>query len=182
MALSVSDHRLANAAVTAPLQAGFTYIGLIALVAVIAVASAATVTVGALAQRRQVEEEMLFVGSEYIRAFMLYDSNTPDGNGDFAPKKLEDLLKDPRLPGTMRYLRKLYPDPITGKADWELIPAPGGGIMGVKSASCQPTIKRSFTEQEWLFLNDKKRYCDWVFAWVIACGANCSLATRPEGD
>lgn len=170
----------ADGVVQGRLQAGFTYIGLISLVALIAIASAATVTVGALAQRRQVEEEMLFVGSEYIRAFMLYDSNTPDGNGNFAPKKLEDLLKDPRQPGTMRYLRKLYPDPVTGKPDWELIPAPGGGIMGVKSASCDPTIKRSFTEQEWLYLNNKKRYCDWIFAWVIACGANCSLVTKAE--
>ncbi len=161
---------------------GFTYVGLMVLVAVIGVASAATVQVGELARRRAAEEQLLFIGKQYIRAFLDYELNTPEGSGSRAPSRLADLLHDPRHPGIKRHLRQLYPDPITGKLDWELVQAPGGGIMGIKSRSCAPTIKQRFTEGDWMYLDGQKRYCDWTFAYVIACGANCRDTERPELD
>ena len=164
---------------TAP---GFTYVGLMVLVAVIGVASAATVSVGDLARRRAAEAELLFVGKQYINAFLAYELNTPEGHASRAPSRLEDLLHDPRHPGTKRYLRQLYPDPITGKADWQLVRAPGGGVMGIKSASCRATIKRSFPEGDWLYLDGQKRYCDWTFAYVMACGGGCKDTVKPEDD
>ncbi len=163
-------------------QIGFTYIGLLALIAMIAVASAATVTVAELVRRRAAEDELLYVGGQYIKAFMEYDVHTPNQYPQRAPLKLEDLLKDPRQLGTQRYLRQVYPDPMTGKPDWQLIAAPGGGIMGVKSASCARTIKRSFLNPDWAYLDGKPRYCDWVFAYVIACGANCRYNEKPQED
>jgi len=154
-------------------QAGFTYIGLMLLIAMIGVASAATVTVADLARRRAAEAELLHVGRQYMKAFLDYEIATPPGHGNRAPGRLEDLLRDPRRPGVRRHLRQLYPDPVTGKADWELIPAPGGGIMGVKSASCAATIRRSFPEGDWMIFNGARRYCDWQFSYVMACGADC---------
>lgn len=162
--------------------AGFTYVGVMVLVALVALAATAAVQVGDLARRRAAEEELLFVGKQYIKAFLEYELYTPEGNGNRAPARLEDLLRDPRQPGVRRYLRQLYPDPITGKMDWELIRAPGGGVMGVKSASCAATIKRSFPDGDLAYLDGLKRYCDWTFAYVMACGAQCRDTERPEHD
>jgi len=39
------------------------------------------------------------------------------------PKRLRDLLQDPRYPDTRRYLRRIYRDPMTGEAEWETIAA-----------------------------------------------------------
>ena len=158
--------------------AGFTYVGLMVLVAIIGVAAAATVSVADLARRRANEEQLLFVGKQYIKAFLEYELYTPEGHASRAPAKLEDLLRDPRRPGVQRYLRQLYADPVTGKNDWELVRAPGGGVMGVKSASCAPTIKRSFPDGDFKYLDGEKRYCDWTFTYVMACGANCTNAER----
>jgi type II secretory pathway pseudopilin PulG len=162
--------------------AGFTYLGVMVFITIISIAATAVVQVGELARRRAAEAELLHVGRQYIKAFLEYELYTPEGNGNRAPARLEDLLRDPRQPGVRRYLRELYPDPITGKADWQLIRAPGGGIMGVRSASCAPTIKRSFPHGDFMFLDGQTRYCDWTFAYVIACGANCREGERPEAE
>lgn len=159
-------------------RAGFTYIGLMLLIAVMGVAASATVTVADLARRRAAETELLRVGQQYMKAFLEYEIRTPPGHGNRAPGRLEDLLRDPRQPGVRRYLRELYPDPVTGKPDWQLVPAPGGGIMGVKSASCAPTIRRSFPDGDWMVFNGTTRYCDWNFTYVMACGADCVQAAR----
>ncbi|TFW36181.1 type II secretion system protein [Massilia horti] len=163
-------------------QPGFTYVALMILVATIGIAAMAAVQVQELARRRAAEAELLYVGKQYIKAFLEYELYTPEGNGNRAPARLEDLLKDPRQSGVRRYLRQLYADPVTGKPDWQLIRAPGGGIMGVRSASCATTIKHSFPDGDFVFLDGRKRYCDWIFAYVMACGANCSDAERPEKD
>src|SRR5262249_18397110 len=82
------------------------------------------------------------------------------------PAALEDLLADKRFPGTERHLRRIYADPFTGKADWVLMQAPGGGIMGVHSKSTAAPVRngplvsndRPFqgakTYQEWQFFYD----------------------------
>lgn len=163
-------------------QSGFTYIGLMLLIATVGVAAAATVSVADLARRRAAEAELLYVGQQYLKAFLDYETSTPQGHGNRAPGRLEDLLRDPRRPEVKRHLRQLYPDPITGKLDWQLVPAPGGGIMGIKSASCAPTIRRSFPDGDWMYLDGAKRYCDWNFTFAIACGANCKDTERPEND
>lgn len=161
---------------------GFTYVGLMVLVAVIGIASTAVVQVGELARRRAAEAELLFIGKQYVKAFLEYELFTPEGNGSRAPGRLEDLLRDPRQPGVRRYLREVYADPITGKADWQLVRAPGGGIMGVRSASCAETIKRSFPDGDFMYLNGQKRYCDWTFAYVMACGAHCRTSEGPAKE
>ena len=51
------------------------------------------------------------------------------------PQSLEQLLVDKRYPMPVRHLRRLYVDPMTGAADWAVVEAPGGGVMGVYSRS-----------------------------------------------
>lgn len=55
-------------------------------------------------------------------------------NKNIYPKNLNDLLRDPRYLVTRRYIRKIYPDPVTNK-DFLLIFSAEGGICGVKSES-----------------------------------------------
>lgn len=147
---------------------GFTYLGLLILIAIISIAATATVQVGALAQRRAAEEELLFVGMTYRQALTSYANATPAGLPRH-PKALEDLLKDPRYPNTRRHLRRLYPDPITGKAEWGLLLAiDGRGITGIYSLSAATPIKIGGFEQELVHFSGKTSYQDWKFSILPA--------------
>jgi hypothetical protein len=70
---------------------------------------------------------------------------------------------DPRFPQVRRHLRRLYADPITGTADWKLIMAPDGGIMGVASRSKRVPIKQKGFEPIDSSFEDAKCYCNWQF-------------------
>jgi type II secretory pathway pseudopilin PulG len=117
------------------------------------------------AQRAR-EEELLFVGDQYRRAIKSYYSSVPAGKSRTLPRSLDDLLEDKRFPMPVRHLRRLYPDPMTGKADWVLVPG-AGGILGVHSSSTlSPFKKREFPIQYRDF-QDKETYADWVFVAVV---------------
>jgi type II secretory pathway pseudopilin PulG len=116
------------------------------------------------------ETELLFIGNAYRAAIASYYERGP-GVKVFPPS-LEQLVKDPRFPSTMRHLRALYRDPITGSLDWGLIPAPGGGIMGVYSLSeAAPRKRANFDFPNRVFeersqqLKDKMTYREWQFAY-----------------
>jgi type II secretory pathway pseudopilin PulG len=142
-------------------QAGFTYVGLLFLVAMMGYAMTVTIEVWEQARQRDREEELLHVGGEYRRALQRYYLA---GGGERYPRQLEDLLKDPRVPSTRRFLRRLYPDPMTGSAEWGLVLAPGGLITGVYSKSeAEPIKKAEFRVADQGFV-DKKKYSEWVFA------------------
>ena len=82
------------------------------------------------------------------------------------PKDLESLLKDSRSAATLRHLRKLYPDPITGQ-DWVLLKDPGGGITGVRSSSpLEPFKKDGFKAQNESFAG-KESYREWEFSFNV---------------
>jgi len=51
--------------------------------------------------------------------------------------------RNSRYPTPRRHLRRLFIDPITGKADWGLVTAPEGGIMGIYSQSDREPQKRA---------------------------------------
>lgn len=156
---------------------GFTLVGALLLLAILAVAAAATVTAGATMQRRAAEEELLFVGNEYRKAFKSYYESAL-GTQRF-PSRLEDLLKDPRFPGTRRHLRKIYADPLNGKAEWGQIPAPGGGIMGVYSLSTEVPIKQGMFPLEFAGFEGKQKYSEWQFAYVVTITPPGSASPAP---
>lgn len=145
---------------------GFTLIGVLILVAVLGIAAAATVKAGAVLQRRAAEEDLLAVGLEYRRAFKSYYESAQSAQR--YPNTLAELLRDPRFPEVRRHLRKIYADPLTGKAEWGLIPAPGGGIMGVYSLSAETPIKVALFPVEIADFEGKQKYSEWTFAYVAA--------------
>ncbi|MDB0529134.1 type II secretion system GspH family protein [Ralstonia solanacearum] len=147
-------------------QRGFTYLGLLILIAVLSVATLATLEVGQLASRRQAEDELLFIGHEFEQALRSYMDSTPVGQRPY-PASLQDLLKDNRHPQLQRHLRRLYTDPFTGKADWGLVQAPQGGILAVYSLAAGKPIKVANFPEAFSRFAGAQSYRDWVFAGVI---------------
>ena len=122
-------------------SAGFTYVGLLILVAIMGVMLATIGTFWHTTQQRAKEKQLLFVGNQFSRAITAYYLNSPGGAQQF-PKKLEDLVQDKRYPTTTRYLRKIFADPFTASTNWGLIKSADGGIVGVYSLSDIEPIKK----------------------------------------
>lgn len=161
-------------------QAGFSYLALMIVVAILALATSATLTLGSIAQRRETEQRLLEVGNAYRRAIRSYVDSSPAGDRRY-PSALSDLVRDPRHAGVRRHLRQLYPDPITGKNDWVLIQAPGGGIMGIYSRSNGSPIKIAGFDAEDQVFEGKVRYSEWVFAVQPAAVGVAPRAGSPAG-
>ena len=144
-------------------QRGFTYVGLMIMVAILGIASAAALQTGALVQRRAAEEELLAIGMEFRNALISYANATPSGLPR-APASLYDLLRDPRYPGIRRHLRKMYADPITGKEEWGTVIAPdGSGVIGVYSLSNAKPIKIAHFDSVLQDFEGRNSYQEWKF-------------------
>ncbi|TWB41028.1 type II secretion system protein [Nitrospirillum pindoramense] len=144
-------------------QAGFTYLALLILLALVGLVASASLQAGSLMRRRQAEEALLDVGTEFRLALRSYADATPAGLSR-APHTLEELLRDPRYPGVRRHLRRLEADPLTGQATWGLVRTPdGAGILGIYSLAPGHPIKRADFPAAYQDFNDKDRYADWVF-------------------
>lgn len=146
--------------------AGYTYLGVLLIVALIGWGLTVTSAVWVTAQQRDREEELLYLGGQFRQALARYASE-----GGSYPRRLEDLLKDPRFPGVRRYLRVIPRDPITGKTQWGLVRGTGDAIVGVHSLSTAHPIKQAGFGVADRSLEGKKRYAEWVFGVREAAGA-----------
>jgi len=140
---------------------GFTYLTILFVVAIMGVGLALVGELWHTAVVREKEAELLYAGSQYRSAIVRYYLAGPQQY----PRSLSDLLKDPRKPGTERYLRKLYPDPVTGKA-WGIVKAPDGGIMGVHSVSEDKPLKTAQFRIRDRSFEGAASYSDWKFVYV----------------
>lgn len=146
-------------------QQGFTYIALLIVVAVMGAGLAAKGISWQAAAQREKEADLLFIGEEFREAIALYYLRSPAQAQEY-PKSLDDLLSDTRFGGTQRYLRKIYRDPMTGKAEWGLVLTPTGRIMGVHSLSREAPMKTgNFREVNQEFSSGSS-YADWRFLFV----------------
>jgi type II secretory pathway pseudopilin PulG len=154
-------------------QNGFTYLTLLFMVAILAGGAALAGEVWETSAKREKEAELLHVGNEYRKAIERYYLS---GVRQY-PKNLADLLKDPRQPGTVRHLRRLYPDPITGKDEWGLVKSADGGFAGVYSLSeAAPLKSAGFAVRDAAF-EGKAKYADWQFVYAPAQPAAAKPAT-----
>ena len=111
------------------------------------------------------EQELLWRGSQYRDAIESYYKSTKSGSVATLPGELELLVRDSRSVGTLRHLRKLYPDPMTGE-DWVLIKDPAGKISGVRSSSLlEPFKKDNFATENKDFAG-KQTYSEWEFVFA----------------
>lgn len=125
--------------------AGFTYIGVLLLVAFMGALLASTGEVWRTVRQREAERELRFIGEEFRRAIGRYYQSTPGPVKRFPPT-LDDLLEDDRYPDTRRYLRRIYRDPLTLSLEWGLIKAPDDGIAGIYSLSTDEPLGRLVPE------------------------------------
>jgi type II secretory pathway pseudopilin PulG len=143
-------------------QTGYTYIGLLVLVAIMGIFLTTAGEVWHTAQQRDKEAELLFVGDQFRRALDQYYRNSP-GRARSFPMRLDDLLLDPRYPDTRRYLRKIYVDPMTRGQDWGLVTGPNGEILGVHSLSEDEPLKKGHFSAANKRFEGRMKYSEWLF-------------------
>jgi type II secretory pathway pseudopilin PulG len=142
---------------------GFTYLGLLFVLAFTSVALALAGVVWHTAGKRAKEEQLLFAGSAIRDAIIDYYRRSPGAVGEY-PRALQDLVEDRRYITVERHLRKIYPDPITGKRDWGLILSADGHIVGVHSPSREKPLKRENFRGIFASFAQAQHYADWRFS------------------
>jgi type II secretory pathway pseudopilin PulG len=158
-------------------QAGFTYLILLILVALLAFGLASVATVWDTLGRRERERELLFVGDQFRRAITSYQAETPTGARRF-PTQLDDLLSDNRFPTVRRHLRRIYLDPMTGKPEWGLVKN-GDAIIGVYSLSTSRPIKTDGFPAGLEHFKSAADYRGWTFAFVQPGTAPAAAGAAP---
>ena len=159
---------------------GYAYLMLLVAVAVMGVSLAAVGEVWWTAKRRESEQQLLFIGAEFRRALISYSAQDAV---DRYPRRLQDLLLDPRYPDVRRHLRRIYADPITGTAQWGVLKGVGGEIYGVYSLSDEAPIKRAGFAPEFSHCEGKSKYSEWLFALtppVIAADTTAGRRPPPQ--
>ncbi len=121
------------------------------------------------------EDELLWRGQQYQQALASYYA-VKHGPQQMFPAELEHLLRDPRFPGVVRHLRKLYNDPMTG-ADWQLITDPAERIIGVRSSSDLTPFRRAGFPKALEKLNGATSYSEWAFVFAPAAKKKISGKT-----
>lgn len=146
-------------------QRGFTYLTILFVLAMMSGGLALIGEVWHTANVREKEAELLHIGNEYRKAIERYYLS---GNSRQYPKNVSDLVKDPRQPGTVRHLRRIYPDPITGKEEWGFVKSADGGFAGVYSLSEEAPLKTGgFAVRDATF-EGKAKYSEWQFVYAPA--------------
>jgi type II secretory pathway pseudopilin PulG len=142
---------------------GFTYLGLLALLAIQGAALAALGRHVSTAVQRDKEAELRFRGQQIQRAI---DSYQRAQQPPQPPTQLQQLLVDERVDPPRHHLRRLWADPFTGQADWEELRDEGSGALrGVRSRSDTPRLAEGGVSEQ----GDRPRVSDWQF-----------VATPPE--
>ena len=162
---------------------GFSYVGLLLAIVFFGFGSVGAARLLASTERAEREQELLFIGEQFRNAIRSYLQVA--GATRRYPATLAELLQDSRFPTPRRHLRRLYIDPITSRAEWGLVMAPEGGIMGVYSLSTREPQKitnfpagvgsfaplpapRPVQVSEWsasVSVEKPKSYQDWKFIY-----------------
>ncbi|MBV9362191.1 MAG: type II secretion system protein [Betaproteobacteria bacterium] len=158
-------------------QGGFTYLGVLVIVALMGFGLAAFGELYSHAAQREKERELLFIGNQFRDAIASYYNKSPGAK--VYPKKLEDLLEDTRFPMPQHHLRRVYRDPMTGTPEWALVDAPGGGFMGVHSLSEETPIKSADFSAKDATLADAENYTKWMFTYSPT-GLGNSIVPQPK--
>lgn len=143
--------------------AGFTYIGVLAILSVMMIAMGAVAQIWHTQMQRENEQELLFIGHEFRAAIGRYQQESGRG----FPTSLQVLLgTDGDVKLNKRYLRRIYRDPFTGENTWGLVLANDGQIAGVYSLSdMKPYKQAEFAERDSTF-EGKTKYSEWQFVYT----------------
>jgi len=162
-------------------QRGFTYLGALFLIVLMGLALAGTGELWSTSSQRAKERELIWVGTQYARALRSYYQAPAAGVPSY-PLELEELLEDHRHPSVRRHLRRLYPDPVTGSADWGLIRGYEDRIVGVYSRSEREPMKTAGFPPRWSSFEGATRYADWKFVAELYFLDGVRPAAGPSDD
>ena len=161
-------------------ERGFSYIMLMAAIVVMGVAMTVAARQWKTMVQRELEADLLTKGIEIQNALALYSATKKAGRvvpGEVYPQTLAELTKQPKP-----FLRKVYLDPV-GRAEWELLRAPTGGIMGVRSKSRSKPIKQRAFPLVVRHFEGKSTYYDLVFQFPNPSMPTLVLpGTQPPGS
>jgi type II secretory pathway pseudopilin PulG len=143
-------------------EKGFTYPAALMLVVVISVALTGAHQQWQTSVKRDREMELLFRGTQILEAINAYCRAGSEGECQY-PRRFEDLLKDPRVPGVRRHLRKLYKDPMTRDGHWGIVYDGRGNIKGVFSKSAGSPLKTGGFPDALKSFENKAHYHEWKF-------------------
>ncbi len=157
-------------------SSGFTYIGLLLLIAIAGIGLSAAGLSWQYQVKSEKERQLLFAGRQIANAIQSYfDSSTSEVK--VYPLTLNDLLLDKRAPNVKRHLRQVYADPMTGKPNWGLVKLQGH-VVGVYSTSqAKPIKKAGFSLTEASFTGAQS-YQDWIFGQ--ANGVKSTMPEKPD--
>ena len=146
---------------------GFTYLAALLMVVVMGIMLGMIGQTWSAIMKREREEELLFRGGQIKNAIDNWYKKAPGRHALTSLKELEHLLKDPRSLQTIRYIRQLYADPLTGE-EWKVINGPVKGeaftgLVGVHSTSDAEPYKQAGFPDEYKHFEGKKKYSEWVF-------------------
>jgi type II secretory pathway pseudopilin PulG len=144
---------------------GFALLAVLTMVIIMGISLGAVGLSWRTIMQREREEELLFRGSQMRDAITRWYALKSVEQAAMPLRDLKDLLKDPRTPQTVRYLRRLYTDPMTNK-EWELINDPTKGIQGVASTSQETPLKTAGFPDDLQDFAGKSRYSEWRFVYT----------------
>jgi type II secretory pathway pseudopilin PulG len=141
---------------------GYGLVAVLLLVALTALGLSSVAQSWSEAARREKEQQLLRVGALYVQALERYRRSSP-GSDKRLPKELDELLLDQRFVGTVRHLRRLYPDPVNPAGAWGVVRGEDGRIRGVRSLSEDAPLIAGGVVRPGLKLPPAQRYSDWQF-------------------
>lgn len=149
-------------------SSGFTYIALIAAVAIIGISLGAAGKYWQNVMLRDREEELLFRGDQYRQAIERYYFAIP-GRPQY-PESIENLITDNRTAAGRRHLRQKYKDPMTNQDFVEIRDQLSKRITGVHSSSEKKPLKQDNFAERYPEFAGKEKYSDWKFVANIRPG------------
>jgi type II secretory pathway pseudopilin PulG len=156
-------------------ERGFTYLALLALLALLGAGLATLGTAWSHAAQCERESELQFRGQQLRAAIAAYWAAREPHE---LPPTLQALLVDSRSGAPRHHLRRLYTDPFTGQADWALLPGPQDrGIAGVRSRSA---AARLHTVGGVAADPMRPRVSDWTFVFTPPAPAEAAVAAHQE--
>lgn len=143
-------------------EKGFTYPAVLFLVTLISISLMTAQKQWATIIKRDREKELLFRAEQLIQAIGSYNQSSPGGSKQY-PRNFKDLLKDNRVPGLKRHLRKAFKDPMTKDGQWGLVYDGRGNIKGFFSLSQEEPLKKTGFPKAYKLFENQKKYSDWKF-------------------
>jgi type II secretory pathway pseudopilin PulG len=150
-------------AVRKPPASGLVLLALLIMLMLVGVGALAAAELWSTTLKREREEQLLFVGSQYRRAIESYWKVSPGRRA--YPPTMDVLLTDDRFPTPMHHLRRLYRDPMTDTGEFEPI-MQANALVGVHSTSTDTPIKHANFPVYYKAFEDADSYVKWQFIFV----------------